>query len=356
MTAEQSQQLKPPMRQDKGIRSLLPGSLVSVSVHAALLVVASMSLRGCEHSAPASAGGRDFRTVGLAVVPNDSVEAADQPKETPQDMEADQPAEEAVEETATAIPTEAPSVDELLNPSNTTRHSDSADESKETENVIGSGIPTDALPAAGTGIPDLIRPRAAPGTTAAGSLTPGPNATSFMNIVGDGQSFVYVIDISSSMQSGERLNLARSQLKSSLRLLKPNQSFQVLFYNEVTTQMKLRGRIAEDLYLADPVKVLLAEQQIDRVRAEGGTEHLQPILHALRLEPDVVYFLTDGDQPKLSRNDLARVRDQNRSGANIHVIEFASGVKESRELSWLQLLASQSGGKYSYIPLQGLRP
>ena len=173
-----------------------------------------------------------------------------------------------------------------------------------------------------------------------------------MNIVGNGQSFVYVIDISSSMQSGERLNLAKSQLKGSLRLLKPNQSFQILFYSEQTTQMKLRSRPVQDMYSADPVQVLLAEHEIDRVRPEGGTEHLQPILHALRLEPDVIYFLTDGDQPSLSRSDLLKVRRQNRSDASIHVIEFAAGAKESRELSWLQLLASQSGGKYSYVPVR----
>ena len=173
-----------------------------------------------------------------------------------------------------------------------------------------------------------------------------------MNIVGNGTSFVYVIDTSSSMDSGGRLELAKSQLKSSLRLLKPNQEFQVLFYNEVITQMKLRNRAEQDMYSATAVHVLLAEQEIDRVTPSSSTEHLQPILRALRLDPDVVYFLTDGDQPELSGHDLRTVKKHNRSGANIHVIEFASGAKETRDLSWLQLLALQSGGKYSYIPVR----
>lgn len=322
-----------------------------MSVHALILIVAGVSLKGCEKGAPAEAGGREFRDIGLAVLP-DSSQPSDNPhQETPQDAESDTPSELENEQVVqNSIPTEAPNLAELLNQQNADRTSE-ADNAEHPE-VVGAGLPTGALPEAGTGIPELIRPRSSAGTGPGGSLTPGPNETSFMNIVGNGRSFVYVIDISSSMGSGGRLNLAKSQLKSSLRLLKPNQEFQVLFYSYTTTQMKLRNRPADALYAATAVQVHLAEDEIDRVTPNGGTEHLQPILHALRLEPDVIYFLTDGDQPTLSRTELARIRRENRSGACIHVIEFASGAKESRDLSWLQLLAGQSHGKYSYIPIR----
>ncbi|MEQ9412126.1 MAG: hypothetical protein RIK87_30730 [Fuerstiella sp.] len=333
-------------------RSLWPGGLVSLCLHAVLLVLASISLRGCERGAPAQAGGRDYREVGLAVVPDRSEPAAEQAQQNPQDQTADTPAEQLPEESEVptqSLPTEAPDVADLLGQQSTAAATPSE---RTLPDTIGPGMLPGGLPQAGAGIPELIRPRAAPGQGAAGSLTPGPNTTSFMNIVGNGRNFVYVIDVSSSMGNGGRLDLARSQLKGSLRMLKANQRFQILFYNETTTQMKLRNRPAEDLFVADAVQIQLAEQEIDRVTATSGTEHLQPVLHALRLQPDVVYFLTDGDQPQLSRRDLETVRRQNRSGACIHVIEFASTAKESREVSWLQLLASQSGGKYSYIPVR----
>ncbi|MCA9049608.1 MAG: VWA domain-containing protein, partial [Planctomycetaceae bacterium] len=186
-----------------------------------------------------------------------------------------------------------------------------------------------------------------------GSPTPGPGETSFMNIVDGGRSFVYVVDVSSSMSEGQRLELAKSQLKGSLHRLQPSQKFQVLFYNETTVQMRLRRRPADDLYTATAVQLQLADDEIDRVQPSGGTEHRTPLLHALRLEPEVVYFLTDGDQPELSTqgkdSDLAQLGRANRSGARIHVIEFGSGGRESRHVSWLELLAHRFGGRYQYI-------
>ena len=177
-----------------------------------------------------------------------------------------------------------------------------------------------------------------------------------MNIIDGGRSFVYVIDSSSSMAEGQRMDLAKSQLKASLQMLRPGQSFQVLFYNESTTQMKLRRQAPQDLYPATTICIQLADDEIDRITPSAGTEHLSPILHALRLEPDVIYFLTDGDQPRLStqgaNSDLAKISRANRAGTRIHVTEFGNGSRETRQVSWLELLAHQSGGQYQYIAVR----
>jgi hypothetical protein len=60
--------------QDTGSRlaALLPSSLVSLAVHLGVLIVAGMSLRGCDRGVPVEAGGRDYREVGLAVIPDHS--------------------------------------------------------------------------------------------------------------------------------------------------------------------------------------------------------------------------------------------------------------------------------------------
>lgn len=314
-----------------------------------VLVIAGVSLRGCQTAPPATAGGLDYREIGLAVVPDQSITAADTSVPTPQDSDAEAPSEdESIQDSVSdALPRQTPEVSELLPTS-----AEPVTEALPFPDLVGTGAQADPLSSAATSLPDLMRPKANPGAGPAGSLTPGPNATSFMNIVGEGDSFVYVIDVSSSMQSGERLNLAKSQLKGSLRLLTSNQRFQILFYNEWTTMMKLRHPPEQDMYRATELSVLLAEREIDRVRPEGGTSHLQPLLEALRLNPDVVYFLTDGDQPRLTRKQLRTVSTANRSGASIHVVEFGSGARESNELSWLEVLAAKSGGKYSYIPVR----
>lgn len=337
-------------------RSLAIPAWISLSVHIAIVVLAGLSLKGCRDGVPAPAGGRDFRTVGLASVPDKSVNETSIAEQNPHnDTDVVQPSEvEATTDTTTFLPTEAPSIAEMTgqNPLESTTADSTFD--SDLPNIIGAGIPIGGVPDAGGGLPDLIRPAGTSGLGAAGSPTPGPGETAFMDIIGNGQNFVYVIDVSASMGNEGKLQLAKSQLKGSLRLLKPFQTFQILFYNESTLRMRLRpGRPALDRYQATAVNLQLAENKIKVQPAKGGTVHQGAILQALVLEPDVVYFLTDGDKPSLTREELARIRSSNRSGAKIHVVEFATGPRETRRVSWMEVLSSQSGGRYRRINING---
>ena len=333
------------------IRAILPSSLVSLSVHVAILILAGMSLRGCDSGPPVEAGGREFREIGLAVIPDAAEALSQQPAQNPQNTDIEQPSEENAKANPAEqipIPTEAPNVAELLGHNRVSDAQSTTESTQKPLNIIGVGEPVGGLPAIG-GLTELIRPRSRSGMGSAGAPIPGPGETTFMNIVGTGKNFVYVIDTSSSMGHGSRLALAKSQLLGSIRRLKPAQNFQVLFYNEIIDPMRFRGRADQDMFPATAVHLHLAKAEIDRRTPSSGTHHYTPIIHALRLEPDVVYFLTDGDKPRLSAAELRNVRRANRSGAQIHVVEFATGPQESRDLTWLQLLAQQSGGKYNRI-------
>ncbi|HIE96173.1 MAG TPA: hypothetical protein EYQ63_03965 [Fuerstia sp.] len=340
------------------LAALLPSSLVSLAVHLVVLLVAGMSLRGCDKGVPVEAGGRDFRQVGLVVISDHSNQNTSTPRQNPHDVEQENAADPvALPETVTSIPTKAPTISELLaTESANTRVSNPLAVAMDLSKTIGPGEPIGSTANLQAGIPPQIRPAGNSGQGAAGSPTPGPGETQFMNIVDGGSSFVYVVDTSSSMSEGSRMGLAKSQLKGSLRLLRPNQKFQVLFYNEAITQMKLRKRPLQDMYAATEVQVQLGAQEIDRVQPRAGTVHKAPLLRALDLQPDVIYFLTDGENPALSTkgpgSDLDVIRRRNGRRTRIHVIEFGSGAKESRRESWLQLLAHQSGGVYKYIPVR----
>lgn len=345
-------------KQTSLLKAIMPSGVVSVCVHITIVILAGISLRGCESGVPVEAGGAKFRTIGLAVIPDDSANETDIAAQNSQDDATDvQPSDIApVTEQKPVVPTEAPSIAELLGQQ--PFETDSADPStnaSELPNIIGPGVPIGGAPNPGGGLPESTRPKGISGLSTAGSPNPGPGETTFMNIVGNGRRFAYVIDTSASMATEGRLELAKSQLKGSLRLLQANQKFQVLFYNESTVRMKLRKRPAQEMYVATAVQVQLAGDEISRVVATGGTEHKFPIITALTLNPDVVYFLTDGATPRLTREDLAMIRSQNRSGAKIHVIEFAVGPRESRSESWMQLLARQSGGTFKRINLSAIR-
>ena len=342
-----------PPRKTFSLRALLPSSLISMGVHITVLLLVGLSFRGCDHGPPVQAGGQNFREIGLAIVNDNSTPVSDLPAQNPQDTDVVQPAvPEPQAPQRSVVPTEVPNVSELLNQNRIKSNSTDSDSQVDLSNTVGPGRPIGGLPEVGGGLVELIRPQGTSGQGSSGSLTPGPGQTSFMDVVGNGRSFVYVIDTSSSMSHGQRLELAKSQLKGSLRLLKPNQRFQVLFYNQSVTQMQLRRRAAEDMYVATTVHVQLAAAEIDRVTANSGTAHLPAIERALLLMPDVIYFLTDGDQPSLSAEQLAQIRKRNAARTQIHVIEFASGARESRNVTWLQQLASQSGGQYRYIPVR----
>jgi hypothetical protein len=68
----------------------------------------------------------------------------------------------------------------------------------------------------------------------------------------------------------------------------------------------------------------------------------------------VVFFLTDGDRPKLSKEDLRRIQQRNGGRARIHCIRFVnSDAEPSPSGNWMQQLAAQNAGQYV---VRDLRP
>ena len=72
------------------------------------------------------------------------------------------------------------------------------------------------------------------------------------------------------------------------------------------------------------------------------------ILEAISLKPDVIYFLTDGDESELSPAEMAQVRQLSRN-ITIHVIKLGDGTLSSLRPSWLKRLADQAHGEYREI-------
>ncbi|MEY3460055.1 MAG: hypothetical protein RL215_3212, partial [Planctomycetota bacterium] len=101
----------------------------------------------------------------------------------------------------------------------------------------------------------------------------------------------------------------------------------------------------QTLYFATEVNRQLAAQEIDSVLSDAGTDHRPALLEALALQPDVVYFLTDGDDPSLSKADLKDIRHA-ANATTIHVIRFGDGVWNRSSDNWLQQLAAQNQGEY----------
>jgi hypothetical protein len=69
---------------------------------------------------------------------------------------------------------------------------------------------------------------------------------------------------------------------------------------------------------------------------------------ALRLHPDVIFFLTDGGKPGLSPVDLEEVKRINERRSRIHCVQFSSQDDPDAAAAndFLRKLAAQSDGEY----------
>lgn len=174
----------------------------------------------------------------------------------------------------------------------------------------------------------------------------GSGKPQVFGVTGEGGSFLFVFDRSLSMQ-GPPLAAAKRELITSLGQLKRLQQFQILFYNQNARLMQ-----PQRMMFADENGKRQAESYISGIEASGATDHVQALLLALRSGPDVVFFLTDADEPQLTPKELESIRQKN-PGSIIHVIEFKNGPQQGKGET-LRKLAEQNRGQYKYVDVSKL--
>lgn len=170
---------------------------------------------------------------------------------------------------------------------------------------------------------------------------------------GEGYKFVYVFDRSGSMGGSGRnaLEAAKAELLASLRALSQTHQFQIIFYNDQVTKFNPTG---------DPDRLVFANEQnkqaaarfLATITADGGTQHEAALSAAIRLRPDVIFFLTDADEPKLYPAQLQRIHRM-ANGITINTIEFGYGPRVAED-NFLVRLARENGGQHAYFDVSKL--
>jgi hypothetical protein len=183
----------------------------------------------------------------------------------------------------------------------------------------------------------------------------GKAQTSMFGITAQGYKFVYCLDRSGSMGgSGRRaLPWVKAELLASLKNLDTVHQFQIVFYNEQPAVFNPTGVPSRMAFGTEQNKER-ARQFLDTIVADGGTDHERALRTAIALRPDVIFFLTDADEPGLDAEQLQKI-GRLAGGITIHAIEFGVGPKPAGE-SFLALLASQNGGQYTYVDIAQLVP
>jgi von Willebrand factor type A domain len=181
------------------------------------------------------------------------------------------------------------------------------------------------------------------GVTGLGAKTTGPG-TEFFGMRDRGNSFAYVIDCSGSMTSRGSLDVAKGELLASLGRLSPDTRFAIVFYNfEAKVFTDPTGHAG--MMAATPENKGRVAKLLSGVQADGGTDHVVALQTAFKLQPEVIFFLTDADL--MTRQDVAELVAQ-AGKIRIQAVEFGqvTGLGGSAPL---KQLARLTGGTYRYI-------
>lgn len=160
-----------------------------------------------------------------------------------------------------------------------------------------------------------------------------------------GGSFVFLIDRSQSMGGGGLgvLQDAEQELVRVLKRLEPEHRFQVVVYHNKTVYLQNR-----ELLPATPANKALVSDFLSSKAAFGATEHEGALMSVLSLEPDVIFFLTDGGEPKLKDHQIRTIARLAGARTSIHCIHFGSGPLREAD-NFLARLAAATGGEYGYV-------
>jgi hypothetical protein len=169
----------------------------------------------------------------------------------------------------------------------------------------------------------------------------GGKGVGFFGTRARADTVVFVVDMSGSME-GHRFDRAVEELIRSLNLLEPSQKFFIFFYNGATYPM-FEQRNAK-LMPATTGNRAKATKWIKAFRPEGDTAPEDAIEKALKLKPQVIYFLTDGEIPNTTRSTAQRFNTEHKTVIHTIAFEYEGGAEQLRGI------AVDSKGKYRFVP------
>lgn len=202
------------------------------------------------------------------------------------------------------------------------------------------------------------------GTAVTGQRGSGPGA-SFFGTVAHGDEFVFVVDMSTSMDHGQgasasegsRFIRAVAELRSSIERLSDRQSFYVIFFNGQTRRM-----FDDDALVPQPLPATLENKRklndwLAEVRTGESTDPREALRLGLGMRPSALFLLSDGEfngqQSRLNAgilNGNPSVSDvidrHNRGSTPIHTIAYEDKACSKA----MEQIARSTGGEYKFVP------
>jgi len=180
---------------------------------------------------------------------------------------------------------------------------------------------------------------------AAGNLamlnTDPEEGVSFFGTEVDGKRIVYLVDSSGSMRVGQRFQEEKDELIRSIRTLKRDMLFTVIFYDDKP-------------HFPQPLKLLPATaKNIEAIskwitaHPLGGNNFVLPALrNAVTLKPDTIFLLSDGMtdfNPDVVCREVRKINAE--AKARIHTIS----LHDAYGRKMMQQIADENNGKFRYV-------
>ncbi|NIA14040.1 MAG: hypothetical protein GWP08_08160 [Nitrospiraceae bacterium] len=165
----------------------------------------------------------------------------------------------------------------------------------------------------------------------------GSDLTFFGVSLNQSRKVVYVVDRSGSMT--DSIMYVKYELRRSIRALKPEQQFYVVFYSTGPASGMPGGKLVP----ATDVNKLSAYEFIDSIVPIGQTDPSEALTTAFKARPDIICLLTDGEFDK----KIVGLIDRLNRGKKVTVHTFCYIYTGGEAI--LQQIAKNNGGVYKYI-------
>jgi hypothetical protein len=156
-------------------------------------------------------------------------------------------------------------------------------------------------------------------------------------------NYVFVVDCSRSMNhpypgpAKSRLGRVKVEIWRTIYQMSPEQKYFVVFFNTRAIPMP-----ADRMIAGGPDDQAAYLQWTAQVRADGETDPREALLLAVRMRPDVIYFLTDGE---FNYRVVREASEANFGGVQIHTISLGDDAGGR----FLQEIADRNQGRYRHI-------
>ncbi|MDB4670921.1 VWA domain-containing protein [Mariniblastus sp.] len=180
-------------------------------------------------------------------------------------------------------------------------------------------------------------------------------AASFFGLQATGKRFVFIVDSSSSM-SGRRWKNAVNELVASIQSLQSNQQFYIIFFDS-RTHLMFQGRVDKyrksrrlKMIHATQDNVARVQRWVNGLDLGSDTRPRISFDYGLSLDPDAIFFLTDGEFSDGTFEFLMRVAAQSESKPAIHTVAFGLNSPFSNGTSeTLEKIADRFRGKHRLV-------